>query len=273
LSNPAIVEREVLVVGVGMTRFVGFRADAGIRDMVAEAARNVLLDAGSPLGAIDLGVAAYESDHFNRQMSLGHVLGETVGLTGKPTVRVEGGGATGALAIQTAVTAIRAGSAQSVLVFGGETNGRSVDRATATEILALSADFEWETPLFGTFAAPYALMITEHMRRYGTKVEQFAEIAVKNRRIALDNLDAHKGMAITVGEVRGSAPLADPYRLFDASLLSDGLDGGHAPRQSHAFEPAYASRLPAARQRDGLVGLVLPPFVAVRGGLEPEPRP
>ena len=110
-----------------------------------------------------------------------------MGLLGKPVVRVEGGGATGALAIRTAMMAIRSGEARSVLVFGGETNGRSVDRATATEILSLSADFEWETPVFGTFAAPYALMITEHMRRYGTTPSQFAEIAVKNRRMALDN--------------------------------------------------------------------------------------
>ena len=212
----------VLVVGVGMTPFVGFRADASVRDMVVEAARAALLDAGTRAGSVDMGVAAYESDHFNRQMSLGHILQDSVGLVAKPTLRVEGGGATGALAIRTALMAITSGSARSVLVLGGETNGKSVDRATATELLALSADFEWETPVFGTFAAPYALMITEHMRRYGTTAEQFAEIAVKNRRIALDNPDGHKGMSITVEDVRASAPLSDPYRLFDASLLSDG---------------------------------------------------
>ena len=212
----------VFVVGVGMTPFVGFRHDATVRDMVVEAVREVLADAGTTPSPIDMAVAAYESDHFNRQVSLGHVLQDAVGLVGKPVVRVEGGGATGALAIRTAVMALRAGAARAVLVYGGETNGKSVDRATATEILAMSADFEWETPVFGTFAAPYALMITEHMRRYGTTAEQFAEIAVKNRRMALDNPKAHKGMAITVEDVRNSTPLADPYRLFDASLLSDG---------------------------------------------------
>ena len=221
-GNTLLMRDTVLVVGVGMTPFVGFRPDASVRDMVVEAARAALLDAGASASPIDMGVAAYESDHFNRQMSLGHVLQDSVGLVGKPTLRVEGGGATGALAIRTAMMAIASGSARSVLVFGGETNGKSVDRATATELLSLSADFEWETPVFGTFAAPYALMITEHMRRYGTTAEQFAEIAVKNRRIALENPDAHKGMSITVEDVRASAPLADPYRLFDASLLSDG---------------------------------------------------
>ncbi len=212
----------VFVVGVGMTPFAGFRDDATVRDMVVEAARSALIDAGAGAAAVDMGVAAYESDHFNRQMSLGHVLHEAVGLVGKPAVRVEGGGATGALAIRTAVMALGSGAARSVLVFGGEANGRSVDRSTASEILAMSADFEWETPVFGTFAAPYALMITEHMRRYGTTPEQFAAVAVKNRRMALDNPYAHKGMSITVDDVLASRPLSDPYRLLDASLLSDG---------------------------------------------------
>ena len=37
----------VLVVGVGMTTFVGFRRDASVRDMVVEAVRAALIDAGS----------------------------------------------------------------------------------------------------------------------------------------------------------------------------------------------------------------------------------
>ena len=247
MSPPA--NDTALVAGVGMTPFVGFRDDASVRDMVAEAARAALLDAGmNSASPIDLGVAAYESDHFNRQLSLGQVLGDTVGLRGKPVVRVEGGGATGALAIRTALTALRSGQARSVLVFGGETNGKSVDRATAVEILAMSADFEWETPVFGTFAAPYALMITEHMRRYGTTEEQFAQIAVKNRRMALDNPLAHRGMSITVDQVRSSAPLADPYRLFDASLLSDGAAAVLLATEDWARRhvPTFTDRPPVA---------------------------
>lgn len=239
----------VLVAGVGMTPFVGFRQDASVRDMVAEAARTALLDAGlGSTSPIDMGVAAYESDHFNRQMSLGQVLHDTVGLAGKPVIRVEGGGATGALAIRTAVMALHSGEARSVLVFGGETNGKSVDRATATEILAMSADFEWETPVFGTFAAPYALMIAEHMRRYGTTPEQFAQIAVKNRRLALDNPLAHRGMSITAEDVRSSAPLSDPYRLFDASLLSDGAAAVLVATRDWAEQhsPTFADRPPVA---------------------------
>ena len=142
-----------LVLGIGMTPFTGHRLDSNLTDMVVDAAVQAMRDAGATTADVDMGVASYESDHFNQSMSLGPVWNEAIGLTGKPLVRVEGGGATGALALQTARTAIMAGEVRAVLVFGGETNGRSVDRATATEILALSADFDWETPLFGSFAA------------------------------------------------------------------------------------------------------------------------
>lgn len=211
-----------LVVGLGMTQFTGFSKNVSLTDMIRDAARQALRDAGASASNIDMGVACYESDHFNQSVSLGALWHDAVGLVGKPVVRVEGGGATGAVALQTAKAAIESGAARSVLIFGGETNGKSVERSTAMEILALSADFEWESPLFGSFAAPYALMMTEHMRRYGTTKEQFANVAVKNRREALSNPRAHKGMTITVEDVLSSPPLADPYRLLDASLLSDG---------------------------------------------------
>lgn len=225
-----------LVLGIGMTPFTGQRLDASLTDMVVDATVQALRDAGATTAHVDMGVASYESDHFNQSMSLGSVWNEAIGLTGKPLVRVEGGGATGALALQTARTAIMAGEARAVLVFGGETNGRSVNRATATEILALSADFDWETPLFGSFAAPYALMMTEHMRCYGTTPDQFAHVAVKNRREALANPMAHKGMTISVDDVLNSKVLATPYRLLDTSLLSDGAAAVLLATQEWALE-------------------------------------
>ena len=91
-------------------------------------------------------------------------------------------------------------------------------------------------------------MITEHMRRYGTTAEQFAEIAVKNRRMALDNPLAHRGMSITVEDVRSSAPLSDPYRLFDASLLSDGAAAVLLATEDWAEQhsPTFTDRPPVA---------------------------
>ena len=55
----------VHVIGVGMTPFRGVREDANVRDMVVDAVRAALVDAGATTEFIDLGIAAYESDHFN----------------------------------------------------------------------------------------------------------------------------------------------------------------------------------------------------------------
>lgn len=213
---------EVLVVGVGMTEFSGHHVDRSIDDLVFEAARTALRDAGAEISAITAIVAAYESDHFIGRMSAGVAWNHLIGAVGLPVVRVEGGGATGALAIQAAHARIAAGVSEAVLVVGGETNGKAVNTETAQRILGLSADTTWETPIVGTFAALYALSITAHMRLYGTRSEHFAHIAVKNRRNAANNPLAHRGMHITVEDVLASRPVADPYRLLDCSLLSDG---------------------------------------------------
>ena len=215
-------ERQVFVVGGGITKFSANRVDASVRDLVVEAVMDAVEDAGVDLAAIEHGLTSYESDHFNRQMTLGAILHDHIGMTPKPNLRVEGGGATGALALRTAFAYVRSGLCDSIIVYGGETNGRSVTSATAQQLFALSSDADWEMMVGGTYTAYYAAMIREHMRIYSTTEEQFAHVAVKNRRNALHNPIAQKGMAITVDDVMASMPIAEPYKLLDCSLLSDG---------------------------------------------------
>lgn len=217
-----MTDRTVYLVGGGLTKLAADRSDATIRDLVAEAVMAAVTDAAVLPDSLDRAITSYESDQFARQMTLGAVLHDTVGLVPRPNLRVEAGGATGAMALHTAYAFIVSGLADSVIVYGGETNGRSVDSSTAEHLLALSADTDWETTVGGTFAGLYAIMIREHMRLYGTTEEQFAHIAVKNRRNAMANPFAHKGMKVTVADVLSSPPVAEPYKLLDCSLLSDG---------------------------------------------------
>lgn len=217
-----MAERNVVVVGGGMTKFASDRADANVRDLVVEAVIETVADAGVDLSAVEHGLTSYESDHFNRQMTLGAILHDHIGLVPKPNLRVEGGGATGGLALRTAYAYIKSGLCDSIIVYGGETNGKSVTSATAQQFFSLSSDADWEMMVGGTYTAYYAAMIREHMRLYGTTEAQFAHIAVKNRRNALYNPLAQKGMDITVDKVLESIPIAEPYKLLDCSLLSDG---------------------------------------------------
>lgn len=212
-----------VVVGVGLTPFAANRVDCTLRDLVAEAVLACMQDAGLPdLKAVQHGLTSYESDHFNRQMTLGAILHDTLGLTSLPNVRVEGGGATGALALRTAWAYIQSGLCDSILVYGGELNGRGVSSATANALFALSSDADWEMMIGGTYTAFYAAMMRAHMRRYGTTEAQFAHVAVRNRANAKLNPYAQKPMDLTIDDVLKSKPVAEPYKLFDCSLLSDG---------------------------------------------------
>ena len=70
-----------VIVGVGLTPFAAHRADATLRDLVAEAVLACMEDAGMPdLKAVQHGLTSYESDHFNRQMTLGAVAAAAQGL-------------------------------------------------------------------------------------------------------------------------------------------------------------------------------------------------
>jgi len=215
--------RTPVVVGVGMTPFSSNREDANARDLTVEAVLACLDDAGlDSIKSIQHGLTSYESDHFNRQMTLGAILQDHIGLTPMPNVRVEGGGATGALALRTAWAYVKSGLCDSIMVYGCETNGKSISSKTANLLFALSADNDWEMMIGGTYTAFYAAMMNAHMKKYGTTERQFAHVAVRNRRNAKHNPMAQRPMDITIDDVLNSRPIAQPYKLFDCSLLSDG---------------------------------------------------
>ena len=60
------------------------------------------------------------------------------------------------------------------------------------------------------------------MELYGTTVEQFGEVAVACREHALLNDNAVMKKPITLEDHRNSRMIADPFRLLDCSLESDG---------------------------------------------------
>ena len=245
-------DRTPVVVGVGMTPFASNRDDCNVRDLAIEAVLACIGDAGlENFSAIEHGLTSYESDHFNRQMTLGAILHDHIGLTPMPNVRVEGGGATGALALRTAWAYIKSGLCDSILVYGAETNGRSISSKTANQLFALSADVDWEMMLGGTYTAFYAAMMQAHMKKYGTQEEHFAHVAVRNRANAKHNPMAQKPMDITIEDVMNSRPIAEPYKLLDCSLLSDGAAAillatedwarNHSPTYSERPNVIYAA--------------------------------
>lgn len=71
-------------------------------------------------------------------------------------------------------------------------------------------------------ATQFALAARQHMERYGTTTEQLAEIAVATRAWATMNPLAQKREPITVADHQNSRMIADPLRLLDCCVVSNG---------------------------------------------------
>ena len=212
----------LFVAGFGMTPFRAHGADDTVADLARAAIDAALGDADVTAAEIDEVVFANESDHLSRQVTLAAMVHSDAGLCDHPLVRVEAGGATGAVAVRAASALLRAGDAQAVMVCGAEKTGRDVASSLASEIFAMSADIDLEFPTGVSFPALYAMMLQVHIDLYGTTMAQVASVAVKNFRNGARNELAHRGSSITVDDVLNSPAVASPYRMYDCSVLSDG---------------------------------------------------
>ena len=225
-----------LVLGGGAVPFRRYRDGSSFRDWVRTAASGALEDAGVEAKDIDAVVVASESDFFSLQLAPGSVIVDDLGLVSCPVMRVEGGGASGALALRAGMLHVMAGLARRVLVVGFEHTASHLSSEDVRLLYALSLDTDIEGMAGATTVSLYALSIIEHMARFGTTPEHLARVSVANHAHARANPWAHKPMDIAIDDVLASRPIAPPYHLLDCSLISDGAAAvvlGH-PRDAPA---------------------------------------
>lgn len=134
------------------------------------------------------------------------------------------GGASCIAAVQCAAAVVAAGAANHVLIPIGR-NGYSGSRVAGrlTRMRQFKTVAEFEMPVGANAPAQlYAPMARRHMELYGTTSRQFANVAVTMRQHALLNDNAIMQKPMTVAEHQASRMIADPFRLFDCCLESDG---------------------------------------------------
>ena len=108
----------VAVIGAALTPF-GRRTDgSSFRDWAAAAFWQALAMAELQAADIDALVLASESDFFTLQLNPAAVIADDLGLSGAALLRVEGGGASGQLAVHAAVAQILGGLAKRIAVIG-----------------------------------------------------------------------------------------------------------------------------------------------------------
>ncbi len=215
--------REVAVIGVGETEF-GELWDRSFRDLGIEAGLKAIQDAKIASEDIDaVYIGNMSAGKFIDQEHVSALVADYAGLADRhlPTVRVEGGGACGAVALLQARLAIASGM-YDIVVVGGAEKMTDVGDVQAAEILSSTADQEWESVFGATFAGLYAMMARRHMHEYGTKREHLAAVAVKNHKNGSLNPEAQFQKEITLETVLNSPMVADPLGMFDCAPLSDG---------------------------------------------------
>ena len=210
----------VAIAAVGHTPFRATRQTC-MRELAHTAACQVYDEAGCGPGDVEASIIGIASGALAAQEAPAPMINDEVGLAGKPTQRVELACASGAAAIHTASTWIRAGLHETVLVLGVETMTHLGNREV-TRVLSRGGDARWEYPFCLTFPAFYALLAQAHMERYNTTREMLSAVAVKAHHYGTLNPLAHLRKKITPQMADQAPPVALPLRLYDCAPVSDG---------------------------------------------------
>ncbi len=204
---------DVYIQGADMIPF-GRYNDRSYFQLGAQAVLGALDDAG--LSIRDIG-AVYASSCFNAQSMLGQKILKEIGQTGVPCINVSNACASGATAVREAWVAIKAGIYDMVVAVGAEKNPRG---------MLGGAPFEGPPPegLFGSESMPavFAEAGMVHAQKYGTTIEQFAEIAVKNHFHATMNPKAAYRSETPLEDVLASEMIAWPLTKLMCSANVDG---------------------------------------------------
>jgi len=233
-----MTSRKAHIVGVGETRYArwGRIGDVTEHALACQAIGRAVEDAGLCMDDVD-GLASFAEDR-NEAVFLAAELG-------LPTLRFANmvwmpGGGGGCAAISNASMAVETGQAEVVVVYrslcqgqffrfgtGGMDASAPADPAPPTvrqadSMMLASLGFSMPYGLLMA-AAAYALPTRRHMHLYGTTSEQLGLLAVTFREHASRNPRAVMGSRpMTLEDHQASPMIADPHRLFDCCLESDG---------------------------------------------------
>ena len=213
--------REVLIVGVGMTRF-GKLPLYGVRELAEEATYAALKDAGAKPADIQIAYCGTEAMAPDTPMLPGQIALEQMGITGIPITNVSNACGSGSSAVREAWLALQSGLYDVALAIGVE----KLTTPSPEQFHILSrlggADLMLEGSMGFFPPGVFSMAAIKHMEKYGTTREQIAQVAVKNNFHGSLNPKAHFQKPITVEQVLKSRPVSYPLNVLDCCPISDG---------------------------------------------------
>jgi len=224
---------DVYVVGIDMIRF-GRYPDRTVVQLAADAALLALDDCR--LGIRD--VQALFSGNIGETMTGQRTL-QLIGQTGIPVVNCTNACATGATAFREGWTSIKAGLFDTVLCVGVEkmAAGMIVKKKVGNEPLPAEGLIGSET-----MPAVFSMVGLEHVRRYGTTIEQFAKVSVKNHHHSTFNPKSMYQKETPLQEVLGAEMIAYPNTKLMCSVNVDGAAAAVLMSEKRARESGLLDR-------------------------------
>lgn len=210
--------RRVGVVGVGQTKTKMRRTDVDYPGLCFEAIQEALDMAEMTIDDIDAVVFGSAPEYFEGVNFPEKWCSDHTGGFMKPHFRIMTGGTVGASTGIAGFYHVASGMYDTVLAITG-------DKLSEGEVqFNLSTVYD---PIFGRdFAAgapsAVAIQASVYMHKYNIKEEEFAIVAVQERKNAQNNPYAQLQLDITVEDVMKSPPLSTPIKLLDACPASDG---------------------------------------------------
>lgn len=264
-----------------------------VYELLEEAGRGALADAGISGSRIDaVWVASCAPGLFAEQEHLAAMALEVdpEGLRFKPMTRCEDACASGSVALYDAIYAVESGRVDTALVIGVE-KMNLLDTKGVTHALATCSYWPGEGALGMTFPGLFAEYAKGYAARYGISPErlavQLAHVAALCYRNGLDNPLAHFGkggpsdrLGLTTAEAILALPaeknpmIAEPLRLHDCSLVSDGAAAlvvtrddtalGRGPRAVRIAGFAQANERMAISNRGNMHELIAGKFAVAK---------
>ncbi|HET9200268.1 MAG TPA: thiolase family protein, partial [Dehalococcoidia bacterium] len=209
--------RDVFVLGVHMIKF-GRYPEKSVPELGAESVIGALKDAGMTMKDIELLACG---NLYQSNAMVGQRIMQIVGQTGAPVVNVSNACATGSTAFREAYFAVASGAYDTAMAVGVEQMGKmgllgggggAGDPAYSTE------------GVLGTGIMPgvFGMAGVEHMRKYGTTLEQFAQISVKNHKHAMNNPLSQYQVEVSLEDVINARMVAYPNTLYMCCPTGDG---------------------------------------------------
>lgn len=211
-----------IIAGVGMAPF-GRHPDKTVADLGVDAALEALADASLPWRAIEGMYCAAAG----AGLTPGTRVSAALGLTGIPVVNIDNASASGSSAFRSACRDVDTGAADIVLAVGVGKSGRTLrlDGGVGAPEPGTAEYRERQIGMMQGVLPPagvFAMRTRRRMHEFGSRIEQFALVAVKNRKHAALNPYAQMRGPLALEDVLNARMVADPLTIPHCCPVGDG---------------------------------------------------